>query len=228
MSTLQYRGSLVWALVLMSLLASRSADAQVVAAPGTPLQPGGLYNDVITGVEYDRLNQAKAERRLPQVQAKLRRDTERGNVASAAHDARWIDNLRYRIAVDRWLIRQNSLQDPGYYPVRNDPISCAAIAEAARPSEIPDPARPTPAPMAAVPTVSITIVNSAAAGTDITFVIDDITQKAVGGSRQDLVVTPEAVISYDGGGSIGQRRYQISSGVYEFRSTAEGWVLYKL
>ena len=37
-----------------------------------------------------------------------------------------------------------------------------------------------------------------------------------------------STITYDGGGSIGGRRYRLSPGVYEFRSTAEGWAFYKL
>jgi hypothetical protein len=52
--------------------------------------------------------------------------------------------------------------------------------------------------------------------------------QAPAGSRQDLAVAPGSHITYDGGGSLGQRRYLISPGLYEFRSTAQGWAFYKL
>ena len=146
-------------------------------------------------------------------------------------DARRIHNLKYRIVVDEWLIRKNSLQDPGCYPypIRLDAISCAAIADVARPPQAPDPSRfiPTPGPMAAAPTIPITIVNAEPAGAGVAFAIDGVAHQAPGGSRQDLAVAPDSNITYDGGGSLGQRRYLISPGLYEFRSTAEGWALYK-
>jgi hypothetical protein len=82
--------------------------------------------------------------------------------------------------------------------------------------------------MAAAPTIPITIINAEPAGDGITFAIDGITRRAPAGSRQELAVAPNSHISYDSGGSLGERRYLISPGLYEFRSTAEGWALYKL
>jgi hypothetical protein len=41
-------------------------------------------------------------------------------------------------------------------------------------------------------------------------------------------VPTHSIITYDDGGSLGRQRYLISPGSYEFRSTDEGWVLYKL
>ena len=139
MSKLQCRGSIAQAAVVVALLWSRPADAQVGVAPGPPGEPGGLLNNLVTGVQYDLVNQAKAERRLQHLQAKLRRDTERCHSAAAGRDVRRIDNLKYRIVVDEWLIRKNSLQDPGCYPypIRMDAMSCAAIAQAARPAQAP-------------------------------------------------------------------------------------------
>jgi hypothetical protein len=180
------------------------------------------------------VNQALAEWHVQRLQAKLRRDAERGATAAVDRDICRIDNYKFRIAVDEWLIRQNSLCDPGYYPFRvTDPISCAALADARRPAQIPDPWQPVlapapaPAPMAAPP-VSITIVNAEPAGPGVAFAIDGVAYQAVGGSRQNLLVTPDSIITYDAGGSLGQRRYQISAGLYQFRSTPEGWALYKL
>ena len=189
-------------------------------------------NNLVTGVQYDLVNQAKAERRLQLLQAKLRRDAERGDAAAVDHDVRQIDNVKYRIVVDEWLIRKNSLQDPGCYPypLRMDAMSCAAIAQVARPSQDPGTFRPvpTPGPMAAAPTIPITIVNAEPAGAGVAFAIDGVAHQAAGGSRQDLAVSPDSNITYDGGGSLGQRRYLISPGLHEFRSTAEGWALYKV
>jgi hypothetical protein len=144
MSRIQCRGSIALAAVVVALLSTRPADAQVGFYPGPPREPGGLVNNLVTGVEYDILNQAKAERRLQQVQAKLRRDANHDNSAAVDRDVRRIENLRYRIVVDEWLIRKNLLLDPGCYPlpVRMDAMSCAAIADVARPPGAP-PARYT-------------------------------------------------------------------------------------
>jgi len=230
MSRLQCRGSIARAAVVVALLSSRPAGAQVVVDPGLTRQSGGSSNGFVTGVWYDRVNQAAAESRLQHLQAKLGRGAERGDSAAADRDGRRINNLKYRIAVDVWLIRKNTLQDPGYYPIRTDPVSCAAIAEAARPAQAVYPLQPlpTPGPMAAAPTIPITIVNAEPAGAGVAFAIDGVAHQAAGASRQDLAVAPNSYITYDGGGSLGQRLYLISPGLYEFRSTAEGWALYKL
>ena len=69
---------------------------------------------------------------------------------------------------------------------------------------------------------------SRAGGGRIAFAIEGVAHQAPAGSRQDLAVAPDSNITYDGGRSLGRRRYLISPGLYEFRSTAEGWALYKL
>jgi len=230
MSRLQCRGAIAGAAVVVALLSSRPADAQVGVDPGPPRERGGFLHAVVTGVEYDIVNQALAERRLQNLQARLRRDAEHGDEAAVDRDVRRIDNVKYRIAIHEWLIRWNSRQYPGFYPIRTDAVSWAAIAQAASPTQVPNPQRPapTPGPMAAAPTISITIVNAEPAGAGVAFAIDGVAHQAPAGSRQDLAVAPDSNITYDGGGSLGQRRYRISPGLYEFRSTAEGWALYKL
>ena len=109
-------------------------------------------------------------------------------------------------------------------------MSRAAIAQAATPTRVPNPQWPrlTPGPIAAAPPIPITIVNAEPAGAGIAFVIDGVAYQAPAGSRQELAVAPNSNITYDGGGSLGPRRYKISPGLYEFRLTAEGWALYKL
>jgi hypothetical protein len=234
MSTLQCRGSIALAAVVVALLSSRPADAQVGVDPGPPRESGGLVNRVVTGVSYDIVNQGLAEHRLQNRQAKLRRDAERGDAAAVDRDLCRINDLKYRIAMDEWLIRWNSLQNPGFYAIRPDPVSRAAIAQATHPIPTPYPPQtvptPPPGPMAAAPTIpiSVTIVNAEPTGAGVAFAIDGVSHQAAGGSRQELAVTPDSNITYEGGGSLGQRRYRISPGLYEFRSTPEGWALYKL
>ncbi len=229
MFRLQWRGSIVGAAVVVALFLSRPAAAQVGVDPGPPRERGGFLHAVVTGVEYDVVNQALAERRLQCLQAKLRRDAERGDIAAVDCDVRRIDNVKYRIVIDEWLIRWNSREYPCFYPIRTDAVSAAAIAQATHPTPSPYPPQyvPTPGPMAAAPTILITIVNAETAGAGVAFAIDGLTHQAPAGSRQNLTVAPDSHITYDGGGSLGQRRYLISAGVYEFRSTAEGWALYK-
>ena len=144
MSRLQCRGSIARAAVVVALLSSRPADAQVGVDPGPPREPGGLLSNLVTGVQYDIVNQALAEQRLQNLQAKLRRDAERGDMAAVDRDVCRIDNLKYRIAIDEWLIRWNSLQNPCFYPIRTNAVSGAAIAQAATPILVPNPWRSVP------------------------------------------------------------------------------------
>jgi hypothetical protein len=232
MSRRQCRGSIAGAAIVVALLSSRPAHAQVGVDPGPPRESACLLNAVVTGAEYDIVNEALAVHRLQKLQAKLRRDAERGDIAAVECDVRWIDNVKYRIAIHEWLIRWNLHQYPDFYPIRTDPVSCAAIAQATHPTPVPYPpqARPTPGPMVPARTIpiTITIVNAEPAGDGVAFTIDGITHQAPAGSRQDLSVDPGAHITYEGGGSLGQRRYLVLPGIYEFRSTPEGWALYKL
>ncbi|SIN75855.1 hypothetical protein SAMN05444166_0678 [Singulisphaera sp. GP187] len=228
MSRLQYRGSIALAAVVVALLSSRPADAQVIVDQGPPRQPVGLLNSLVTGSWFEIKDEAKAEHRLQHLQAKLSRDGSRGDLAAVNRDVRRIDNVKFRLAVDDWLIRKNSLQCFGYYPIRVEPLPCAASCP--RPPQAPVYSLPvpTPGPMAAAPTIPITILNADPAGAGVAFAINGVTHQAAGGSRQDLAVAPGSNITYDGGGSLGQRQYLISPGLYEFRSTAEGRALYKL
>ncbi len=246
MSRIQYRGSIALGAVLVALLSTRAVDAQVSIDPRAPREPGGLVNNIITGVQYDIVNQRLAERRLQFLQAKLRHDAERGNAAAVERDKRRIDNVMTRIRMDEWLIRWNSLEYPCFYPlpIRTDPATCSVIAQMTQPTEshfpTQDVAPPTltPGPSSTYPTtttmsptptpITITIDNSGPPGVSIDFAIDGVAQQFAGGSHKELTVPPDSIITYDGGGKIGQRRYQITAGKYEFRSTPDGWDLYKL
>ena len=122
MPRLQCRGSIVGAAIVVALLSSRPAAAQVGVDPGPPREPGGLWNSFITGVKYDIVNQALAEHHLQKLQEKLRRDAERGDMAAVDRDVCRIDNLKYRIVIDEWLIRWNSPNTPA--STRSGPMPC--------------------------------------------------------------------------------------------------------
>jgi hypothetical protein len=130
MSRLTYRGSITLATVVFALLASRPATAQVLI-PSPPQPHAGLANDLVTGVWYDRANQAAAEWHLRSRQQKLHRDAERGNPAVVNRDVRRVDNLQHRIVVDEWLIRYNSCQEITCYPypARLDAMTYCVIAQ---------------------------------------------------------------------------------------------------
>jgi hypothetical protein len=227
MLKLPFRSSIARAAVVVALFGSVPAGAQNYAPP----QPAGLVGNIISGVQYDIVNQAKAEKHLQHTQAKLRRDAERGDRDAVNHDARRIANLRFRITVDEWLIRKNSLCEPGVYPypVRIDAMSCAVIADAARSLEGPYPKSmfPRGAPLVNPP-IPLAIINAAPAGANVAFAINGVEHQVAPGARQELTVSPDSTITFDGGGSLGQRRYQISQGRYEFRPSSEGLALYKL
>jgi hypothetical protein len=230
MFRLQWRGSIVGAAVVVALFLSRPAAAQVGVDPGPPREPAGCLRAVITGAEYDIVKKAMAEHRLQGLEAKLRQDAERGDMAAADCDARRIDKVRYRIAIHEWLARWNSRQYPCFYPIRTDDVSAAAIAQATHPTPSPYPPQTVPAPrlMPTTPTILITIVNAEPTGATVVFAIDGLTHQAPAGSRQHLTVAADAHITYDAGESVGQRRYLITAGLYEFRSTGKGLALYKL
>ena len=218
MSRLQCRGAIAGAAVVVALLSSSPADAQVGVDPGPPREPGGLLNNLLTGVEYDIVNQALAEHRLQHLQAKLRRDAERGHIAAVDRDVRRIDNVKYRITIDEWLIRWNSREYPGFYPIRTDAVSRAAIAQATHPTPAPYPPQfvAAPGPMAAAPTISITIVNAEPAGPGIVFAIDGVTHQAPAGSRRiwpwpPTRTSPTTVADRSARAGIGSRRVSTSS-----------------
>lgn len=119
MSRLHSRRLIAPAAVAAALLSfsSRAADAQNVPA-GPSHQCGATPAASGPGVLYDVLSQQKGERRLAYYQAKVAQDSCRGDRDAVDRDLRRIEKNRYRIAVTGWLIRKNTFQDPGYYPVR--------------------------------------------------------------------------------------------------------------
>jgi hypothetical protein len=256
MSRLQCRGSIARAAVVIAVLSSRPAEAQVGVDPGPPREHAGLLKTLANGAYFDKANLALAEHRLEHLQAKLRHHAEQGNTAAVGRDVCHIENTQYCMAIHEWLYLWNMRQYPGFYPVRTDAISLAAIAQSTHPVFVPfpsgpiptststapstststapstppapSPPTPTPSPTSSAPTIAITIVNAEPAGGGVAFAIDGVPHQADDDSSQDLKVAPGATITYDAGGPLGERRYRLSPGVYEFRLNAEGWALYKL
>ena len=133
MPTLSYRSLLVGSTLMVALLSSGSAEAQQYyfgpgSGPDVARRPGALASNITTGVQYDLVNQQLAENRLHRILTR----PGGGHPAFLGGRPQRIADLRYRIAVDEWLIRKNSLQEPGIYPVRTDPESIAALNQATR------------------------------------------------------------------------------------------------
>lgn len=245
MSSFQCRGSIAWAALVIALIASSPADAQVVVPPGVAVVPGvGVIPGVVVapsmppeppclanfyiGYWYDVANQAHAEKQLRYLHGKIERDAERGDQAAVERDRSRIYYNKYRVAVAEALIRINLQEQPVYYPppLCLDPYTRAALGDVARP---PDPAFYGPRQgLISAGMITLTIVNAEETGTSVSFAIDGIVHQADGGTRQNLDVAPNAMITYDGGGSIGKRQYRLSPGLYEFRRTTKGWEFYKL
>lgn len=132
----RHRQGVIAVAFVAALSCSRAASAQSYHVH--PAERGPLVQNIITGAQYDIVNQAKAERHLRHAQTKVQKHAQSGNTAAVDHDIRRINNLKFRITVDEWLIRKNSCQDPGYYPypVCLDPISYCAIAQYHQPGQV--------------------------------------------------------------------------------------------
>ena len=76
--------------------------------------------------------------------------------------------------------------------------------------------------------VSIEIVNTAPAGTTVTFYINGVAYQIEGGGRWKLDVRPRSTIAYDRSSGLGRWRHTLSSGVYEFQPRESGWALFKV
>ena len=79
------------------------------------------------------------------------------------------------------------------------------------------PATATPAP------VSVVIVNAGPPGAAVEYVIDGIASRIESGQQQRLAVGSTSTILYDRGGDLGEQRYALSAGAYEFRASGTGW-----
>ena len=219
MSRLQCRVLMAGAAVLVAVLSSRPAEAQIGVDPGPPREPRGLCNDVITGVYYDVVNQAFAEHHLQKIQAKLMHDAEQGDIAAVDRrrpsdrkvlghrigDRRLVDPVEARPTItpkastrsDRCRRRSRRhrstprpIRTPSPYPrqLSPDPVSSMAYAARTIPITITSMPRHRRGPASPLPSMASPIRPPPA-------------------RAQDLAVPPDSHITYNGGGSLGQRRY---------------------
>lgn len=229
MSTRQHRGATALATVALALWSGVAAEAQMLVIPtrgGTKHQS----NPWINGAQNEIVNRHLAEHRMETLQARRQSDAARGDWDAVARADQKMGYLRYRIAVDDWLIGKLMYQCNGYYPPVIDEMSLEYIGQAACPG--PPPPLPQPmapdVPMNTAPTIAVTILNVEAAGASVSYGIDGLTHQAAPASRQRLTVTTGTSIRFDAGGSIGPREYRLTPGTYEFRSSAEGWTFFKV
>ncbi len=215
MSRLQCRGSIAGAAVLVALLSSRPADAQIGVDPGPPREPGGCLNSVITGVEYDIVNQAHGRAAPPkssgEAQARcragqhgrrgLRRPSDRQRQVSH-RDRRMVDPVELapvpRLLPDPDRSRVVRRHRSGHPPdaISLPPAVCARPRDRWPPprrsrsrSSMPSRRGPaSPSPSMASPI------------------------RPPPARARTWPWPPTAHITYDSGGSLGQRRYLISHG----------------
>lgn len=145
MSTTLCRGTIFSGAVLVALLSANPVEAQHCCNQGTPChhrglcEPGGLWNNVATGVQYDLLNQEHAAKQLRHAESRLGNDLAQQNQPAASRESFRIARLQHRMRVNDWLIRYNTCQELTPYPnqVCLDPYTRAAIANASRPPGAP-------------------------------------------------------------------------------------------
>jgi hypothetical protein len=138
------------------------------------------------------------------------------------------------IPMDSTLIPHPQYPGYGYYP--SNPTQLYQLPQ---PASFPSPSPSgsvsaglasgsTPGATAPPAQVPVVIVNAGPSGTAIDYVIDGVAYKTESGQQQRLAVSPTSTILYNRGGDLGEQRYALSAGVYEFQSSDTGWALFKL
>lgn len=214
---------MAWVVVGIAFFSARTTMAQLYPPSPRWAYGNGFIYDPHYATLAERYDHKCAEHQLAHLESKIARDQACGNPAKNERRLLWMNELRFRLAADEWLIRMNSLQDPGYYPYRTDFQTAGYMADAARPG--PEPGIPQAVlwPNSIAPETTIYIANTGSS--EVGFNINGVSAQIFGGSRKLFPTFAPATITFNGGGSIGERRYTITPGRYEFRSTAEGWIL---
>jgi hypothetical protein len=224
--------------ILLASMASRAAQAQ---------DPLDLPRDFLRK-EFD-------EWIIQHDQARLQDDINRGDAIRVNRDLNRIQRDEWRLWYAHRRIRRDLWLPPGPWVPRPQPIPLDATLiphpqypgygyYPSSPTQLyplPQPVSlPGPGPSGGLPAgpasgsttapaqVSVVIVNAGQAGTAIDYVIDGVAYKTEGGQNQRLAVGPASTIVYERGRDLGEQRYRLSSGVYEFRSSETGRALFKL
>ena len=109
------------------------------------------------------------------------------------------------------------------------PASLANVAPVNVPSSMAPSANPVTFNVAPPSkTIAVLISNPAETGVPINFVVDGTAYSVPSGYTQKLVATTSSVVEFDRGDLLGDGRYGLTEGPYEFRYADKGWELYKL
>lgn len=212
------------AAIPLVILAPRAANAQ---------DPRALPADILLEKFY--------ELRLLRDQKRLQNDIGQGDTVSVNRDLN-------RIQMDEWNIMRRHRQTrrdmwlpAGPRVPRPSPIPLEATLVPhpqypgygyypSNPAQLYQLAQPGAAPGAttAPAQVSVVIVNSQPSGAAASYIVDGVAYKTESGQKQQLIAGPASTILYDRGGALGERRYALSAGVYEFQSSEQGLALFKL
>jgi hypothetical protein len=234
-----WRRLMLFAVFLSASMAAPSARAQ---------DPLGLPGDLL--VLKVRELQAKRDR------ARLQDDINRGDAAAVNRDLRLVRRHERDVQMVRRWAQRDLFLPPGFYPMppraAQVPVNPSLIPHPQYPGYGYFPSDPdhlyrlpegatgtTEGATAAASTagaadgtrgarMSIEIVNTAPAGTTVTFFINGVAYQIEGGGRRKLDVRPRSTIAYDRIGGLGRWRYTLSSGVYEFQPLESGWALFKV
>jgi hypothetical protein len=226
MFTPMYRCTILSATILLASFAPRPARAQ---------DP--------TDLPIDFLFKGIHEWELQYNQTRLENDINRGDAAGVNRDLNRIQRDEWKLWYDRRRIRRDMWLPAGpWVPLpRSIPMGETLIAHPMYPGFGYYPSNPTqlyqleqpgtlPAPGAAQAPAQFPVVikNAGKPGTTIDYVINGVAFKTESGQHERLAVSPRSTIVFDRGGELGQQRYALSAGVYEFQSSDAGWSLFKL
>lgn len=73
----------------------------------------------------------------------------------------------------------------------------------------------------------IQIVNDPSSGGIVRFLVDGSEQSLQSGSSMNLSADRSHKVEFNSGGSAGDRRFTVSSGLYRFKVAQDGWMLYR-
>lgn len=187
------------------------------------------------------------EWRLERDEARLQRDLSQGNGGRVNRDLNHIRMDEWRLWYDRARIRRDMFlpEGPWASPGPRIPRGATLVPRPQYPGYGYDPLNPNqvsalpqqPSAMApaisgggpvAAGLVSVAIGNAGPAGTAIDYVVDGVAYRTASGQVQPLAVLPTATIRYNRGGGLGEQRYGLAEGRYQFQANDNGWNLYRL
>lgn len=228
---------------VMILVATMAPVAARGQSPGPTQQPllDRFFLPDPFHLPGDILDEKLAEWRLRRDRARVQDDLDRGDAAAVNRDLNRVQRDTRWIWYDRRRIQGDSLhrRDPWLPAPAPLPMGATLVPHPQYPGYGYLPTDPTqlyrlPAPAADAPgdpasgRVPVEIRNSGPPGTAVTYEVDGVAYRTEGGGVRKLVVDPKSTIRYDRGLGLGDQRYALSAGAYEFRSGTGGLALFKL